>query len=445
MKETMLGKDPIHKLFLTYSIPTVAAMLFLGLNTIVDGLFVGNYIGASALASVNIAMPFSSFVIALSIMIGIGSQSLIGRQLGAGQIKEAHTAFKTAILLIGGSSLLFAAVAAIFPEEIARCLGANEHILEQTAVYIRYSGLFLPFLSVMLVLDYSLKTIGRPIYAMIALILAVSSHMGLTWLLVGRLAMGLKGAALAMGISCMIAFILAMLPFSSKKNTLNFFQGSFDKKTAAHILYCGSAEGLTEIGTGVTTFLFNITLMRYVGETGVAAFTVISYLSFIGNNVLIGLSDGVGAIISYNYGYKKAARVKKALKLACITAFSIGIGFFLVFFVFSKEIVSIFLAAGNEKVLNFALYGAKIYAFSFLVNGLNIVTSGYFTAIGQPKNAALISLSKGFLWITAGIAILPALFGIKGIWLTVPLAEAATILLSIGLLYRHFTDPFRLK
>lgn len=445
MRENILGKDPIHKLFLTYTLPSVAAMLFLGLNTIVDGLFVGNYIGASALASVNIAMPFSSFVIALSIMIGIGGQSLIGRHLGAGQIPEAQTAFKTAVLLIVGSSLLFASGAVLFSEEIARCLGANAPILEQTAVYICYSGLFLPFLSVMLVLDYALKTIGRPIYAMIALIIAVSSHMGLTWLLVGQLALGLKGAALAMGIACIVAFILAALPFSSKKSPLNFFQGSFDRQTALHILYGGSAEGLTEIGTGVTTFLFNITLMRYVGETGVAAFTVISYLSFIGNNVLIGLSDGVGAIISYNYGYKKAARVKKALKLACITAFSIGIGLFLIFFVFSKEIVSIFLAADNEKVLHLAHYGAKIYAFAFLANGLNIIFSGYFTAIGQPKNAALISLSKGFLWIAAGIVLLPALLGIRGIWLTVPLAEAATIVLSIALLHRHFTDPLRLK
>lgn len=438
MSENILGTERIGKLFLQYSVPTIAAMLFLGLNTIVDGLFVGRYIGADALASVNIAMPFSSFLFALSVVIGIGAQSLIGRKLGAGNAVAANTAFTTAVLLAGGVSLLFTAAAMIFPAQIAYFLGANEHLMPQVAAYIRYSGVFLPFLALMMVLDYALKTVAMPVYAMLALLVAVGSHMLFNWLLIVKLALGIKGAAFATGLGYTIAFGMAVLPFFTKKAVLKPFAGSFDKHTALHILYSGLSGGLSEMGTGITTFLFNITLMRYVGEMGVAAFTVISYLAFIGNNLLIGLSDGVGAIISYNYGSRQMDRVKKALQLVSATGFVIGVGIFIAIFVFSKEVIALFLNEGNEQVLAFAVDGAKLYAFAFLVNGLNIVVAGYFTAIGSPKKAVFIALSKGIVWIAAGIAVLPVLLGIQGIWLTVPIAEIVTVVLSGFLLYRHF-------
>ena len=155
-------------------------------------------------------------------------------------------------------------------------------------------------------------------------------------------------------------------------------------------------------------------------------------------SILLGLSDGVGAIISYNYGSGKLERVKKTLKLAGFSAFGIGVGLFLIISIFAREIIGIFLDANHEQALNFAVYGARLYAFAFLVNGLNIVASGYFTAIGNPKSAVLIALSKGIVWIGIGILILPQIFGIKGIWLTVPVAELLTLVLSLTLLYKHF-------
>jgi len=440
-----LGTESIGRLFLQYSIPTVAAMLFLGLNTIVDGLFVGRYIGTDALACVNIAMPFSSFLFAFSVVIGIGAQSLIGRKLGAGNALEAKVAFTTALLVAGGVSLLFTAAAVIFPIQTAYFLGANDHLMPQVATYIRYLGLFLPCLTLMMVLDYVLKTMAMPVYAMLALVVAVSSHILLNWLLLVKLSMGIKGAALATGGGYTIAFVMASLPFFRQKAVLKPFAGSFDTGAARHILYSGSSEGLSEMGTGITTFLFNITLMRYVGEMGVAAFTVISYLAFIGNNVLLGLSDGVGAIISYNYGSCQLERVRKALNLLLAATFVIGLGFFIAIFVFSNEVIALFLNDGHEKVLTFAVYGAKVYAFAFLVNGLNIVAAGYFTAIGTPKQAVLIAVSKGIVWITAGIVALPLLFGIQGIWLIVPMAESVTVVLSGFLLCRHFKQQVYLS
>lgn len=438
MTETILGQERISRLFFRYSIPGIAAMLFLGLNTIVDGLFAGHYIGADALASVNIAMPFSSLMIALSIMIGIGAQSLIGRKLGAGKTTEAADTFRTALLLCLGFSLFFATIAAALPEKLATLLGASPHLAPMVSTYICYTGIFLPFLSVMLVLDYVLKTIARPAYAMMALIISVSSHMFFTWLLVAHLQMGIKGAALSLGIGCTLAFFMTAFPFFKRKQTLHFFIGNWQTKTALRILYSGFAEGLTEIGTGITAYLFNITLMQYTGETGIAAFTIIGYLSFIGNNLLIGLSDGSSAIISYNYGSRKIERVKKTLYISSLSAVFTGLLIFILLHAKGAQIVRLFLDESNTSVLTFAASGAEIYAFAFLINGLNIIFSGYFTAIGKPTVAAIISGSKGILFVAVAIVLLPKIFGIAGIWLSIPLAEALTLLLSTTLLYRHF-------
>lgn len=438
MDKNILGEEKITTLFLKYSIPGITGMLFLGLNTVVDGFFVGSYIGINALASVNIAMPFFSLMIAVCIVIGIGTQSIIGKKLGESNIEEVKNTFKTSLSLILGVSLLFLVIGVGFAKQIAVFLGANEQLMPMVTTYICYESLFFPFLGIMFVLDYVLKLMGKPVYSMLALVVAVISHMMFNYVFIVRLGLGIKGAAFAAGLSYLIAFIMAILPFIMGRTTLKLFQGNFRKKIAYNIIYNGSSEGVSEIGTGITTFLFNITLMRYVGEVGVASFTAISYLSFIGTGMLIGLSDGVAAIISYNYGRGKMERVKKALKLASFSALMIGVGLFAVITIFAREIITIFIDVNHEQALNFAVYGARLYAFAFLVNGLNIVASGYFSAICKPQSSVLIALSKGIVWIGIGLVLLPQIFGIRGIWLTVPIAEMLTLMLSSSLIYKHF-------
>ena len=202
---------------------------------------------------------------------------MIGRKLGENNIKEANDIFKTSLLLMLGVSLLLLVIAVGFTKQIAVFMGANEQLMPLVTTYIKYEGLFLPFLGIMFVLDYVLKLMGKPVYAMLALVVAVISHMMFNYLFIVRLGLGVKGAALAAGLGYSIAFVMAILPFIMGRTTLKLFQGSFKKEVACNIIYNGSSEGLGEIGTGITTFLFNITLMRYVGEVGVAAFTAISY------------------------------------------------------------------------------------------------------------------------------------------------------------------------
>lgn len=439
MNTNVLGQEEVWKLFIKYSVPAIIGMLVLGLDTIIDGYFVGNYIGANGLASINIAMPFNSIILAISIILGIGVQSIIGRALGQGNYNSAKNAFKTAIIMILAICSVTAFASIIFTKHIASFLGANAQIMEDTITYIKYSSLFLPFIGLMLVLDYVLKAIGKPTYAMLTLVVSIAINILLSYVMIVQLDIGIIGAALASGVSYCFAVILAIRPFAiGKTNVLS--GGSFDRKMAYNILYNGSSEGLGEVGTGITTFLFNITLMRYAGELGVAAFTAISYLTYIGTNILLGLSDGVGAIISYNYGSSQTKRIKEVLVLTALTATAIGIIIFVAIFSFGSNLICIFLDVSDSEILDFAVLGAKIYAFAFLISGLNIIASGFFTAIGSPGKSAIIAINKGVIWIAIGIVILPQVLGIQGIWLTVPIAELITLIVVIKLFYNQFKD-----
>lgn len=437
MNTNILGQEKIWKLFIKYSVPAIIGMLVLGMDAIIDGYFVGNYIGADGLASTNIAMPFNSVILAIGIIFGIGVQSIIGRSLGQRNYAKAKNAFKTAIIMITSICILATLISIIFPEHIAIFLGANAEIIKDTITYIKYSSIFLPFIGLMLVLDYVLKVIGKPTYAMVTLVVAIVLNILLSYTMIVQLNIGIKGAALASGFAYCFAVILAVIPFAITNKTV-LSGGEFDKRIACNIMYNGSSEGLGELGTAITTFLFNITLMRYTGELGVAAFTAIGYLTFVGTNILLGLSDGIGSIVSYNYGSGQIKRIKEVLGLTAITATIIGITIFFAIFSFGSNLIYIFLNIENSEILNFAVTGAKIYAFAFLISGLNIIASGFFTAIGSPGKSAIIALNKGLIWISIGIVVFPQLLGIQGIWLAVPIAELITLSLSMLLLYHQF-------
>lgn len=439
MKEQALGHTSIPRLFVQYAVPSVAAMLFLGINTIVDGFFVGHFLGGQAMAALNLAIPFSSLVLAISLIVGIGAQSAIGRALGAGDTVLANRLFHTALALMGGIGIILLVLALGAAPLLARLLGANAVLLPLVSEYIATLGWFLPFVGCLMVLDYSLKVIGRPVYAMAALVVSTLLHMGLNYVFLAWLGWGIRGCALATGIAYAAAVALAAWPYCRRQSAVRLGRyAGFETRLAGGILYNGSSEGVTEIGTGVTTFLFNITLMQHAGEAGVTAFSLVGYIAFVSTNVLIGLADGVAAIVSYNYGSRQWARIKAVLQLAMTAALLLGGGLFTAVLCYGGQLITLFLPEAQPDVLRFAEQGAKIYGAAFLFSGWNIVTAGYFTAIGRPQPAVGIAASRGIIWVAAGVVFWPLLFGVQGIWLTMPAAELLTAGVSAVCLLRHW-------
>ncbi len=221
----------------------------------------------------------------------------------------------------------------------------------------------------------------------------------------------------------------------SKKNVVNIFRGKFDKSVIIPVVYNGSSEAVISIASAITAYVFNITFMKIAGEAGIAAFTAINYIAQFGILIMFGISDGISPILSYNYGYKKYDRSNDTLKLSKKVNLVIGIVLFFILFVFGEQLVSLFVN-GNEAVLDLGAKGARIYSFSFLICGFNIINSGYFTAIGDARASIIISASRGIVFIVLGIKILPMVIGTSGVWLTVPFAECITLIIGNGMLRR---------
>lgn len=432
MKENILGTEKISKLLVKFMIPAIVSMIIAGAQTIIDGMFLGNYVGPNAMASVNIVQPFMQVIIGCSMIISVGSLSFIGRSLGDRNEEEAQNIFKTSFILIIISTIIISILGIFFSERIAFILGADQVLLNGVASYVKIISMFAPLIGLMFLFGFINRVVGRPDLYLKGMILSVICNIILDFLLIKKLGLGVSGAAIATGLAYVVAFFVVIKPMIDKNNIVNVFKGKFDKSVIVPVVYNGSSEGVTAIAIATTAYVFNMAFMQIAGAAGVAAFTTINYIGEFGVLIMFGISDGIGPIISYNHGYKDKDRVKETLNLALKINLIVGAILFLILFVFGKELVSMF-AKGNEEVLKLAIDGSKIYAFSFLICGFNIIKSGYFTSIGDARASIVIAASRGIVFIILGIIILPNLIGISGVWLTIPFAEIVTIIISIYL------------
>lgn len=433
MDQKILGTEKLSKLFIKFTIPSIIGMIFVGIQGIIDGLFVGNVLGGNALASVNLVQPYMQIIMAAALIISVGAQSIIGINLGKGESEKAQNIFRTASILLILISILVTILGVFFSEKIALILGANEVLLEGSSTYIQIISYFTAFIAVMFLFEMVVRVIGKPNISLVSMIISVVLNIVLDYLLINKFNLGIKGAALATGISYTMAFLINMIPFVSKKTIINLYKGKFDKSVLFQMIYNGSSEGVSSISNAISMFLFNTALMKIAGENGIAAFSIINYIAQVGYMVLFGISDGIRPIISYNFGAENENRVNKTLKISIIVNIIIGAIIFIVMSTFSKQLIEIFLKDG-KYVVEIASTGAKIYGIAFLFNGTNILISSYFTAIDDPKNSIIVAMSRGIVFILIGIVILPYIFGINGIWMTIVFADIITILLCYRLL-----------
>ena len=237
------------------------------------------------------------------------------------------------------------------------------------------------------------------------------------------------------GIDCLAGIITWKynLNLFDKEKLINIHLGKWDLTTVLPVLYNGSSEGIISLSVAISAYIFNMAFMSIAGENGVAAFTAINYVGQFGICILFGISDGIGPIVSCSHGSERYDRVKQILKLAHVVGIAIGTLIFIVLFLFGENLIKLFMSV-DQQIVDLAAQGAKIYAISFFMNGFNIITSGYFTFIGEALNSVIIAASRGLLFIILGIILLPQILGINGVWATIPFAEFLTIILGITLI-----------
>ncbi|NVJ54299.1 MAG: MATE family efflux transporter [Campylobacteraceae bacterium] len=425
-------KAKISTIFFQYSIPSVLGMLAISSASIVDGFFIGNYIGDFGLAAINISLPIFSLLFGFALMLAVGSSVTAGKLIGEGNIKEASIVFSKTMVSITAFSFIISALLFLNIETILYLFGANDNLTKVAIEYLSIMLIFIPFLMIGVVLDYFVRVDNRPNLAFIALLSSSVINVILDWFMIVYLNKGIFGAALATGIS-QLALLFILLPhFFSKRATLEFIKpiGSYIQIIKAS--YNGMSEFVNEISVGITTLIFNYIMIKTFNVEGLAAFAVINYLLMIGIMISFGISDSLQPIISKNFGARKHKRIEEFLKLAFITTGLVGIVMILLLLFFPHALADIFLK-DTHKTKQIVLTFASFIWIAFLFNGINLIISAYLTAIHKPFPSMIIALLRSFIFPVIFIFVLPILFNDKGIFLAIPIAEAVTFVIAITL------------
>lgn len=441
--QAFLTEKPI-KLVFKYSLPAVISVIIHGVQTMIDGIFVGNFIGETALASVNIVGPFMQIIIGLSMIASIGTQSQVGIYLGSGEEKLAKDTFQSILRVASIVAIILSLTVFFASDSIARFLGADDLLIENSSIYIKTLAIFTLPMVLMFYFGFLDRILGKPQLYFIGSLLSLTTNLVLNYVFLVKLKMGVQGTAIATGLSFSVAIIVVIGPFLKKKNILFITNGKFNRKLIPHVLRNGASEGINAISAAVSIFLFNRALMSFAGADGVAAFTVINYIENFGALLLFGICDGIGPIVSYNFGAGELKRVRKTMAISYSGNFIFGVILFILLMFFNEPLISLFIK-DRPDIVEFASIGAKIYSFAFLLSGANVLASGYFTFIGRGIESALIAMSRGLVFIVLGVLIWPKLFNVNGVWMTPPVAELITFLLTLILLKVRSLNKLKLK
>lgn len=413
-------------------LPSIFMMIFTSIYSVVDGLFVSNFVGKTPFAAINLIMPVVMILGSIGFMLGAGGSALVAKTLGEGDEKRANEMFSMVMYFTLIVGLIASVVVALAIRPIAIALGATTEMLSDCVLYgrILISANFIfmmqnTFQSMFIVAE-------RPMLGFIITVAAGITNMALDALFVVVFNWGLAGAAAATVASYVVGGVLPLFYFLSKKNQslIRLVKTKFDFKVLTQSCLNGSSELLSNVSASIVSMLFNMQLLNIAGENGVAAYGVIMYLSFVFQAVFIGYSIGVAPITSYNYGAENHAELKNVLKKSIIISVVFGVVMTALTEALSLPLSKIFVGYDAE-LLSLTATGMKLYGLSFLIFGINIFASSFFTSLNDGLISALISFARTLFFQSICILVMPNLFGTNGIWLSVVVAETLALTVSI--------------
>lgn len=423
------------KSLLRFAFPTTIMMIFMSLYTMVDGFFVARFVGPDALSAINIVYPLIGVAIGLGVMLGSGGSAIISRLLGQKKHKEAaqnFTRISIFALLLG---LGFSGISLVFIDPLMMFLGASERLLPYCRDFLSVLLPFLPAALLQVMFGTLFVTAGKPKIGLCLTLFAGLLNGVLDYVFIVVLNMGVSGAAWATSAGYLITPVFALFYFTKQRTDLYFAKHTFDYKVLLESCVNGSSELVINLAGSVIAWLMNLTMMRFAGESGVAAVTVVLYTQFIFTSIFLGFSNGVAPIIGFNHGSRNVEQLQRIFKI-CIQTISIfSIIMVVLAFVMAGPIVSVFLPKGTEAY-TITYHGYLIFSISYLFAGINIFTSALFTALSNGKVSVQISFARTFLFTVGNILGFSMLFGINGLWIAVPLAEISTLILAIMVVKR---------
>ena len=425
-----------HKL-LRFVFPSIVMMIFTSIYSVVDGLFVSNFAGKTALASINLVFPVLMGLSALGFMIGTGGSAIVAKTLGEGEKEKANEYFSMLVYVTAIGGILLSMLGALIIPEIARMLGAKGELLDNCILYARISFLSMPAFMLQNVFQSFFVTAEKPKLGLFVIVAAGVTNMVLDFIFVGVLGLGLTGAAVATVCGEFIGGLFPILYFTRPNSSLlRLGKTHYNGRILLQTCINGSSELMTNLSSSIVNSLYNIQLMRFAGENGVAAYGAIMYVNFIFAAIFLGYSIGSAPVISFHYGAGHHDELKNLFQKSLRLIGCWG----LILAVISQFLaipLSTLFVGYDAELLAMTRHGFRIYCLVYLFNGFNIFGSSFFTALSNGGVSAAISFLRTLVFQIAAVLILPAILGINGIWSAVSAAELLTLCVTVSFLIRQ--------
>ena len=425
-----------YKKLIKFTLPSIAMMIFTSIYGVVDGFFVSNFAGKTPFAAVNLIMPFLMIVATVGMMFGTGGTAIVAKTFGEGKREKANALFSLFVYTAFGLGVVFAVLGILFIRPIAAKLGAEGALLENCVVYARIILAVLPFYVLQLLFQSFFVTAEKPHLGLAVTISAGIANMVLDAVLVILLPMEYKlaGAAVATAMSQVIGGCFPLFYFFRKNTSiLRLGKTTWQRKAIVKACTNGSSEFMSNVSMSLVGILYNLQLLEYAGENGVAAYGVMMYVSMIFSAAFFGYSIGTAPIVGYHDGAKNYMELKGLLRKSLWM-----IGFFGLGMIISAELLAVPLSdlfvGYDPELMELTVSGFRIFALSFGFMGFAIFASGFFTALNDGVTSAIISFLRTLLFQSAAVLLLPWLWGINGVWISIVVAEFMAVALGMAFL-----------
>jgi len=429
----------ILNLFSRFVLPAIVGIVIAGIQSIIDGFFIGKVIGSQGLAGITLAYPPYVAIIAAGVIIGVGASSLTALELGKGNTKGALNIVNNAFPLCLLAGAIFTIGGLVFCETSISLLGASGSALTFAREYLRIIFAGSVFMILTIALDPLVRNDGKPRLCMKIMIAGVLANVVLDYLFIVRMGMGMSGAALATIISFALpALLLTHYLFGTEaKLKIRLKTMKLKIETLKQIIKAGFPSFVMQISLALVLFAHNYMLIKHGSELAVSAYGIIGYVFSIFYMLFEGVALGAQPLIGFNYGARYYNRVSKTLKLTVLSCALIGTFGFMLLYFFPESVVKIF-SQDDSELLGVTLRGMNFFMFSLLVEGIVLLTSIYYQSINRVTTALFINLGKIFVFLFPLMFILPSAFGLDGVWAASPATEYLMFVVVLGLLFREF-------
>lgn len=427
-KELDLQTEKVSKIFWSFAIPSILAIVMQSTAGLIDSIFIGRFIGANGLSAITLVMPIIMLLAGVSTMVAIGGTTLAGIYKGAGDEKKSNNFFNVTLTLI----IVFAGMGMFavlgLGNSFAYLLGATGEVAKNIGDYATTIAVFfIPFM-MNFAMGFFLKLDGKPVAPVIAVTFGMLINIVLDYVFIVDMNLGMEGAALATGLSQLIPFII-LLHMLAKGSNWKFEKPVFIMSEIKQMLLNGSSELLSMASVSISSFIYNMIIISSVGVSGIASYAVAVQVGSLSVGIFYGFAESVQSPVSVNYGSKQLDRVSEFRKMSTKANFVAGIIICTVVFAFGRNIASVFVR--DQSIIDLAVYILRFFGVSYIFAGMNVTMATYYTAVNSPILSGGLTLVRSLITLLIGLVVLPMIFGEVGVWSAIIFAEITSFIVAV--------------